>query len=136
MKVFLDTNVLIRFYVKDVQKQYEDSKLFIERIEEGEHKAYTSGIVFLEISFVLKNIYKIPFAGIVEILDSIQSVRGITILDKTDSQLALDFYRKYRVKFSDCLIASQIPKDMILVTFDEEFRKIKEIVSKSPSEIV
>lgn len=136
MKVFLDTNVLVRFYVKEVQKQYEDSKLLIERIEAGEHKAYTSGIVFLEISFVLKNIYKIPFEGIVEILDSIQSVRGITILEKTNSQLALDFYRRYRVKFSDCLIASQIQKDMILVTFDEEFRKIKEIVSKSPSEIV
>ena len=33
--------------------------------------------------------------------------------------------QKKAMKLGDCLIASQIPKDMILVTFDKEFDKIK-----------
>lgn len=134
MKIFLDSNFLLRYYLKDDQRQFEDCKELILQIEEGKFKVYTSSIVFLEISYVLKSVYKLLFSDITEVLDSILTIRGITIIDKTNVKKALEFYKKYKVKFTDCLIASQLPKSAILVSFDEELSKIKEIKVKSPLE--
>lgn len=136
MKIFLDTNTLLRLFLKDNPNQFEYCQSLISAIEEGKFQAYTSGIVFLEISYVLKSVYKIPFEEIVKILDSVLDIRGLTIIEKTNTKKAIDFFKKYKIKFTDCLITSQLSKDTILVSFDEELSKIKEIVVKKPQEIL
>lgn len=135
MKIFLDTNFLLRYYLKDNSEQFETCKNLISQIEEGRFKVYVPNIVFLEISYVLKGIYKMSFSEIIDILDSIFSIRRVTIVDKTNLRLALKYYKKYKIKFTDCLIASCLPKDAILISFDEELSKIKEITVKKPLEI-
>lgn len=135
MKIFLDTNFLLRYYLKDNPEQFEDCKNLILQIEEGKFKVYASALIFLEISYVLKSVYKFPLSDIIDVLDSIFSIRGITIIDKTNTKIALQFYKKYKIKFTDCLIASQLPKDTILVSFDEELLKIKDIVVKKPQDL-
>lgn len=135
MKIFLDTNFLLRFFLKDEPRQFESCKDLVEQIEEGKFAAYTSAIIMLEVSYVSKSVYKLPFSEVVNILDSVLFIRGITIIEKTNTKLAFKFFKKYRVKFTDCLIASQLPKGMVLVSFDEELTKIKEITVKSPQQI-
>lgn len=136
MKIFLDTNVLLRFYLKDAPEQFISCQNLISQIEEGNFKVYTSSIIFLEVNYVLKSVYKLPFSEIIDILDSISTIRGITIIEKTNVKLALEFYKKYKIKFTDCLIASQLPKNTLLVSFDEELPKIKNIEVKKPQEII
>lgn len=135
MKIFLDTNFLLRVFLQDNQLQFESCKNLISQIEEGKFSVYTSSIVFLEISYVLKSVYKLPYQAIIDILDSVLEIRGIIIIEKTNTKLAFEFYKKYKMKFTDCLIASQLPKGIILVSFDEELSKIKEIVVKKPNQI-
>ena len=132
MKIFIDTNLWVRFFIQDVQAQYEISKNLLAKVEVGEFKVYTSTIVLLELQFVLQKLYKLTFEGLNEVFEVIKNLRGITIIDKTDFDLAWKFYKKYKIKFSDCLIASQLPKKTILVSFDEELSKIKEIEVKNP----
>jgi len=136
MKIFLDTNVLLRFFLKDNQPQFEICRNLISQIEEGLFNVYTSSIVFLEMSYVLKSVYKIPFPEITKILDSVFEIRGITIIDKTNTKLTLALFKKHRVKFTDCLIAAQLPKGHILVSFDQELSKIKEITVKNPEQLM
>lgn len=136
MKIFLDTNFLLRFFLKDDPIQFEACKNLISQIEEGKFTVYTSGMVFLEISYVLKSIYKLPFSDVIDIMDSVFEIRGITIVEKTNTKLAFNFFKKYKVKFSDCLIVSQLPKKALLVSFDEELVKIKEIKVKNPQQIL
>lgn len=136
MKLFLDTNFLLRYFLQDNKDQFESCKNLILRLEEGEFQAYTSSIVFLEMTYVLKSVYSLPFLEIVDILDAVGSIRGITILDKTDIKTALKFFKTYKIKFSDCLIASQLPVKSILISFDAELLKIKEIVVKQPRDII
>lgn len=136
MKVFLDTNFLLRFFLKDDTVQFEVCKNLISQIEEGKFTVYSSSIVFLEMSYVLKSVYRLPFSDVINILDSVFAIRGITIIEKTNTKLALKFFKKYKVKFTDCLIASQIPKGVILVSFDEELAKIKEIKVKNPQQVL
>lgn len=85
-----------------------------------------------EINYVLKGVYKFSSKEIDDVFHAIKEVRGITIIDGTNIDQTLIFWRKYQIKFSDCLIAGQIQKGMELVTFDEELIKIKEIVVKRP----
>ncbi|MBI3103568.1 PIN domain-containing protein [Candidatus Daviesbacteria bacterium] len=136
MKIFIDTNLWVRFFIQDVADQYEITKNLLAKVEAGELRAYTSTIVLLELQFVLQKIYKLSFAGVLEVFEIIQKVREMTIIEKTNFNLALEFYRKYKVKFPDCLISSQIPQNTILVSFDEELSKIKEITVKKPQEIL
>src|SRR3989338_3550153 len=133
-KVFLDTNVWLRFFLKDTD-QFRPVENLISQIEEGRFLAYTSSIVFLEIVFVLEKTYGLSGKQILDYLDSIKEVRNITLLEKTDTPLAIEYFQKYGIKYADCLIASQIRKGMILVSFDKEFLKIKEINFKTPDQV-
>ena len=135
MKLLLDTNFLLRYYLKDNPDQFEKCKNLILKIEEGRFKVYTSSIVFLEISYVLKSVYKLPFLDIIDVLDSILTIRGITIIDKTNIKIALNFYKKYKIKFTDCLISSQLPTGAVLVSYDQELSKIKDIAAREPQEV-
>lgn len=136
MKILLDTNIWIRYVIRDNEKQYDTVINLIRANEEGLIQIYSSSIVFLEISYVLKNIYHFKFEEILEVLHSITQTKGITIIQGTDVELALIYFEKYRVKFTDCLIAGQLKEKIILTTFDKEFKKVKEVMSRTPQEVL
>ena len=52
-------------------------------------------------------------------------MRGVVIVDKTNLKLALEYLDKYKVKFSDCLIASSVPKGVKIFSYDSDFKKMK-----------
>lgn len=135
MKIFIDTNLWARFFIQDIQDQYEATKNLLALVEEGRFKIYTSTVVLLELQYILQKLYKLSFKEMIEVFEAIKRMRGITIIERTNFDLALQFYRKYKIKFTDCLIASQLPKNTVLVSFDEELSKIKEIKVKKPQEI-
>ena len=134
-KLFLDTNVWLRYFLKD-NEQYEAVEQLLHAIDEGKFLSYTSSIVFLEIVFVLGKTYNLSDDKILKYLTAIREVRNITLIEKTDSGKALHYFNNYHPKYSDCLIASQLAEGMILVTYDHEFSKIKGLILKTPAEII
>lgn len=136
MKFLLDTNIWIRYIVKDNDQQFAQAKELFAAIDAGVVKVYGSSIVFLEVNYVLKNLYRFKFEEILEVMSSMRSLRDVTIFEDVNIEIALQLFKVYRVKFSDCFIASQLRKDIILVTFDRELKKIKEITTKTPGEIL
>ncbi len=135
-KIFLDTNIWVRYLIKDEPKQFEAVKNLLASVEQGIFQPYTSSIVLLELSYVLKSIYKFTFDEVLDALEAVTGTREIAIFETTDSALALTYFRSTKIKFTDCLLASQIRKDILLVTFDEELRKIKDLTIKTPEEII
>lgn len=134
-KLFLDTNIFLRFFLRDNEGQYQDvCKLFAE-IEGGNFKPYTSSIVFLELNYVVRNIYKLPIDEVLDYMDAVREMRGMTVIDKTDTDNVIRLYKKYKIKLGDCLIASQLPNKAVLVSYDKDFKKIKEIQSQMPDAI-
>lgn len=138
MKVLFDTNIWIRYIIRDNEKHFDEVTCLIRTNEEGLIQIYSSSIIFLEISYVLKNIYHFKFEEILEVLHTIMQTKGITIIQDTDIELALSYFEKYKVKFTDCLIASQLQlkEEIILITFDRELKKVKEVVTQTPREIL
>lgn len=135
-KLFLDTNIWLRYFVKNNLDQYEASLKLILKAEQGEVRLYTSSVVLMEINHVAHKIYQIPKEQIMIWFKAIDQIRNITLIEKTNFNLALSFYQKYNIKLADCVIASQLPKKVTLVSFDEELSKIKEIITKKPQEVL
>ena len=135
-KLFLDTNIFLRFFLRDNENQYQSVCRLLAKIEEGTFRPYTSSIVFLELNYVVRNIYKLPIDEVLDYLDAIRKMRGMTVIEKTDTDKAIALYTRYKIKLGDCFIATQIPKEGILLSYDEDFKKIKEIKFQTPDEIL
>ena len=134
-KLFLDTNIILRFFLKDNENQYRDVCRLFAEIEEGRFRPYTSSIVFLELNYVMRSIYKLSIDEVLDYIDAVKKMRGMTVIETTDMDKAINFYKKYKIKLGDCFIANQLPKEAILLSYDADFRKVKEIQSQTPEEI-
>ena len=121
----MDTNVLVRYTVEDDLQKSKEVKSFFESVSRGEIILYLSSVVLLEMAFVLKSVYKKDTDLIVKVVRKLAKTRGVVIVDKTNLKLALEYLDKYRVKFSDCLIVSSIPKGVRVFSYDDDFRKMK-----------
>lgn len=133
-KLFVDSNVWLRFILEDNEQAGECKKL-IEQIEFGKYRVYTSSIVMLEVNFVLSAIYKIKMVGVIKDLEVILKTRNLTLIEKTDFKKALRWHKKFKIKLADCLIGSQIDKNMVLISFDKDFDKLP-VKVKTPGELV
>ncbi|OGM18364.1 hypothetical protein A2686_04380 [Candidatus Woesebacteria bacterium RIFCSPHIGHO2_01_FULL_38_10] len=134
-KIFLDTNIFLRVLVSD-NKQAEESAVLLRKIESGRLIPYTSTIVLLETAFTLRSYYKIKNTQIIKDVEKILKLRNLTIIEKTDFRKSLEIHKKTKVKLPDCLIATQIPANTVLVTYDREFQKIPALLVKTPKEVL
>jgi len=134
-KIFLDTNVWLRFIVADNNEQYKRSRKLIQLIEQGYFKPYASTIVFLEVYYVLTSFYEVGKKEAVRILGKLFKTRGLTILKQTDIRAALNLHSKYKIKLSDCLILTSLPKDVVFITWDKDFKRVKDLICLSPAEM-
>ncbi len=136
MKVFLDTNIWLRFFIDDKTTLHDISHELINSIEAGTHEPYTSAIVCLEVQYVLKTFYKQPIQKVHKYIEAVLSTRNMTLIDKTDFKRAWDLHRKTGNKLSDCLILTQIPSTVALCTFDEHLVKQTQVKTVKPEELV
>ncbi len=135
VKVFIETSVFIRFLVKDNDKKLEECINLFSLVTEGKIIPYVSSTVISEILFVLTKIYKIPKSSVLDDIGKILAFRNITIIEKTDTPKALFLFKKYSIKYGDCLIVTQVPKGVALVSYDTDFSKVFGIKSITPAEI-
>ena len=136
MKIFIDTNVFLRFLLKDDHNSYEEVVKLFELVEEGKVKPYTSNIVILEIIYVLVKTLKISRTEVLRDIQDLFSMRGLIILEKTNTKEALKIFKQTGVKFADCLIATQIKSGTQLCTYDKEFFKIRSVKLCKPGDFV
>lgn len=134
-KIFVDTNVFLRYFVPEDEHSFEQSRKLFETIEKGAIIPYISSVVVQEIIYVLLRSYKFSYKEVCLKLPLIFDLRNLVVLEKTDTKKAINLYLKLNIKFGDCLIATQIPKGVILCTYDEDFKKIPGLIIKTPSKI-
>lgn len=136
MRVFLDTNVWIRYLAEDDPAKFAScQKLFI-LIEQGKIQPYASTIVLLEIYWTMRSLYHQAREELHAKIASILALRGFAIVEKTDFRAAFEMHLKTGVKLADCLIAAQIPKGVTLCTYDREFLKIPSIKTTTPEQLM
>ena len=135
-KIFIDTSVFIRFLTKDNPKKYEDCLLLLQLVSEGKIKPYISNIVIMELIFILDRHYNFPKSKVTDAIARLYLLRNLTVIEKTNTKIALGLYQKFNIKYGDCLIASQVKKGIILISYDEEFDKITNLSVRVPEDVI
>lgn len=137
MAYFIDTNVFLRVAVKENEKVFIECFNFLKTIKEGRIKTATSNLVFAEIVWSLSTYYKFPRAKIIATIEGFRNLK-IQMIDKFQSELALELFKSFPVKYVDCLIASVKEvhsKKWVVVSYDKDFDKLS-VIRKEPGEVV
>ncbi len=122
MSGFLDTNVVVRYLIRDDPLLTERA----ERIIDGESELYVTGVVLHEVAHVLRSVYSLPRAVIVDRLVDLLQKRNILMpdLNKDQAKLGLLLCRPSgRVSFGDALIWAAVQSSSVRVvySFDQRF---------------
>ncbi len=100
----IDTNVIIRFLVKEESGLYEESIVLMEQIESAERKVEILGEVVMEVLFVMTKYYEVPLGEIVDDMKTILRLDGIVNHDKYILISTLDMMVEANIDYIDALI--------------------------------
>ena len=124
-RIFLDTNIFIRYLVNDVPSQVDKVEELFDLAEQDEIKLITGPPVFFEIVWTLKSFYGFDRKKIYECLSSILGIYGLEILDVEIVEEAIELYKNSNADFSDAYIAVSAEKNLTdsIATFNKKHFK-------------
>ncbi len=135
-KVLIDTNVWLRYFLEDSPTQFVQCQKLFELIEAGKILPSISNVIILELVYTLKTYYRLTYPEIKNLINGTLKTRNLTVIEKTDTKMALELYYKTKVKYADCLIATQIKSGQKLITYDQDFSKLIPKQYITPAEAV
>jgi len=103
----IDTNVLVRFLVRDDEAQFERARRLVERNAGADDEAFVSLLVLLETEWVLRSRYDLPKNEIIEAIVALLSTEGISLEDESSIEEAVFHWRDAGADFADCLIGAR-----------------------------
>ena len=130
--VFVDTNVFLRFFVKDVETLYEKARSLFEKAESGKIRLETSELVIAEIVWVLESFYGFTRKEIVDVLITLLSSRYLKIANSARISASIQFYVSGNMDFIDaCNIAYMKSKGLEnIATFDlKHYKRVEGIAT-------
>ncbi len=118
----LDTNVLLRYLVRDEPTQAARATRELERDE----RFLVGSIVLCELVWVLETGYGLPRRDIVATLEKVLATAQFEIEGKDLALAALDDFRRSTADFSDCLLGrrNRAAGAAETVTFDRGLRDL------------
>lgn len=125
MNVVIDSNIIIRALVKDVESQLQKSTKLIEQIENGKKRGFISILVVNEIIWILENYYKLKRELYLPQLIKILALNNVKIIEIRKQVLVkiLEDMLVYNFDFTDIYLFS-IAKDKEIISFDKDFLKL------------
>jgi predicted nucleic-acid-binding protein len=123
MSNLIDTNVILRFLVKDDEKQYLQAQVWFKEAEGGKRKIVVVPIVVAEACFVLESFYKKTRDEISKSFEVFLAQKWLSV-DNREILLSLwPFYRK-NLHFVDCfLLATASVSGQKILSFDRKLLK-------------
>ena len=119
MDACLDTNVLLRFALKDVPEEFVRAKDLLE----------TPGMTFIvadaawiEIAYALQHHYQLDRLAIVDVIESLMSIDSIKTTGSVISSTCAAFLAHPKLSFTNCYLAAYAAEIAAapLYTFDEK----------------
>ena len=100
----LDTNVLVRFLVRDDKRQAEAASAYIRKATADGGSCFINLIVFCELVWVLESAYGYSKQEITGVLEKMLAIRQFEIESKDMVRQAVHDYRLGRADIADYLI--------------------------------
>jgi predicted nucleic-acid-binding protein len=100
----IDTNVLLRFLVRDDETQFEKAKRLIRRELGESDDIFVSLPVLLETEWVLRSRYDLPKEEIAAAISGLLDATEIRFEDEPSVEETLFVWKESAADFADCLI--------------------------------
>ncbi len=120
-----DTNIIVRYLVKDNIALYTKAKDFFDKVRDGSEKAVILESVIAECIYVLTKIYQVPKDKASNSLIDILHYKGIANDDQKELIRALTLFLQRGIDIVDCILcAKAVGSGDNLFSFDEELNKL------------
>lgn len=100
----IDTNVLVRYLVRDDPEQFARARRLIRREVNAGQLILVSLLVLLETEWVLRSRYELPKAEIIEVFSALLDAAELTFEDEPSVEQAVYLWKDFAAEFADCLI--------------------------------
>jgi predicted nucleic-acid-binding protein len=123
----LDTNVLVRYIVRDDSAQLAAARRLIETCVTKGQTLFVPVTVSLELEWVLRASFEYGKDEVIHVLASLFSAAELSFESERALEVALQLYREGSADFADCLhvaLAAQAG-EAPLSTFDKRAAKVK-----------
>ena len=100
----IDTNVLVRFLIRDDEAQFEKARKLIKRELSAGRRVFVNQLVLMETEWVLRSRYAVPKSQIIETLSGLLDATDVQFEDEPSVEQALFIWKDASADFADCLI--------------------------------
>lgn len=107
MMLGVDTNVLVRFLVRDDEAQFEKARRLIRREVAAGRGVLVNQLVLLETEWVLRSRYRLPKHLIIEAISGLLEASDVRFEDEPAIEEALFIWKDTTADFADCLIGAK-----------------------------
>ena len=123
----VDSNVLVRFFTRDDEAQFDQASRFFGRAED--RSLYLNIIVLVEVNWTLRRVYKRSRQEVLQTLEDLLQTRQFVIEDRDNVMRAIAIARTTKVDFSDALIAlrNEVAGCLATATFDHDALDIEQM---------
>lgn len=101
----LDTNVLIRYMVRDDPAQSLRAEKLLERLTES-NPAFVSAVVVVETAWVLEKVYKFGYDEVATAIERILQIDVLVVEHRLEVYLAVVALKQRQGHFADALIGA------------------------------
>ena len=102
----LDTNMVVRFLVRDDERQFARARRLIKSEAGDAEEVFVSLMALLETEWVLRSRYGLPKEEIIETIFALLGTEGMWLEDEAAIEEALYTWRDNAANFADCLIGA------------------------------
>ena len=127
----IDTNVLVRFLVRDDEGQFERARRLIKREVGSEEDVFVSLLVLVETEWVLRSRYSLQKSEVMEAISGLLDAAEVQFEDEPAVEEALFIWKDSAADFADCLIGAHHRRlgCRAAATFDAKAVKLPTFVS-------
>ena len=126
----IDTNVLVRFLVRDDRAQFEKASKLIKREAGAGEEVFISLLVLLETEWVLRSRYGLQKKQIVDAISGLLGASEARLEDEPAIEESLFTWKDSAADFADCLIGAHNRRlgCRATATFDAKAVKLPDFV--------
>lgn len=103
----IDTNVLVRFLVRDDEVQFDRARRLIRREVSTGRRVFVNQLVIMETEWVLRSRYAVSKHQIIKALSGLLDAADVQFEDEPAVEQALFLWKDSAADFADCLIGAK-----------------------------
>jgi len=124
MDMIIDTNILIRFFIRDNEAQYQKAYQLIKKVEKGEINGLVSLLVVNETIWVLQHYYELKRDIFIPKLLQLFALKNIKIMEVEKAKIVaiLATIEKSSLDFTDAYLL-QVANKRKIASFNHDLLK-------------